>query len=77
MLSIYDGHGGLMAAEFARDHMSEALLENIKKYDNNLEDALRHSFIKVNNLFTKYLQNNYRGWSHLLLFDTPLRRLRS
>ncbi len=51
--AVYDGHGGPYAAEFCKQHLHTYLLQSSEYKKGNIEAALKESFIKTNEEFSK------------------------
>ena len=61
MVSIFDGHGGSMAANFTWQHMAEHILHWLDSGVTDLQLVLREAFRELNGAFARYATQNYRG----------------
>ena len=71
LFGVFDGHGGKEVAEFVSRHFCEELLRNRSYQQNNLEQALRETFLRMDEMLrtteglkeviriSKDLPNNY------------------
>ena len=50
LFAVFDGHGGNQVAEFVKDHFVNELISNENYENENYEDALRETFIKMDEL---------------------------
>ena len=60
LFSIFDGHGGSLAADIVSEHVVDHVKFWLKKQD-CLEAVLRHTFLDLNNLFSMHLHHNCPG----------------
>ena len=59
---MFDGHGGSIASEFAKNHMADHISNSLERStDNRLEPVLIEAFNDLNNSFTRHLKYEHSG----------------
>jgi len=61
MVSIFDGHGGSMAANFTWQHMAEHIVHWLDSGITDLQLVLKEAFHDLNEAFTRFATQNYKG----------------
>ena len=61
MVSIFDGHGGSMAANFTWQHMAEHIVYWLDSGVTDLQLVLKKAFSDLNEAFTRFATQNYKG----------------
>ncbi len=68
MFSMFDGHGGAIAADFSSSNMAEHINYWLERGETDLKVVLRKAFIGLNNSFAKHLYDNFVGMCEIVLF---------
>lgn len=57
LVGILDGHGGSEAVDFVSDCLVEVVTYWLERTDCNLQSALRHTFIDINERLTEQMEH--------------------
>ncbi|KAM1115310.1 hypothetical protein TB2_038395 [Malus domestica] len=61
IFGIFDGHGGVKAAEFAAENLSKNILDEVaRRGDDEIEEAIKHGYLNTD---SEFLKEDFRGGS--------------
>lgn len=61
IFGVFDGHGGVKAAEFAAEHLNKNIMDElIRRNDEDVVEALKNGYLKTD---TEFLSEDFQGGS--------------